>query len=133
MRSLAAVAARTGATLVHYSTDFVFDGADRTTPYTEADAPRPQSVYGTSKLVGEWLAATAPRAYVLRVESLFGGVYVRSSVDKLVAGLERGEPLRVFADRTLTPSYVADVVEATVPAGRDAARRPASTTASTAA
>jgi dTDP-4-dehydrorhamnose reductase len=113
VRSLAAVAARTGATLVHYSTDFVFDGVDRTTPYTEADAPRPQSVYGTSKLVGEWLAATAPRAYVLRVESLFGGVYVRSSVDKLIAGLGRGEPLRVFADRTLTPSYVADVVRAT--------------------
>jgi len=113
VRSLAAAAGRTGATLVHYSTDFVFDGADRTEPYTEADAPRPQSVYGTSKLVGEWLAATAPRAYVLRVESLFGGVYVRSSVDKLLAGLEAGEPVRVFADRTLTPSYVADVVDAT--------------------
>ena len=113
VRSLAAAAARAGATLVHYSTDFVFDGVDRTTPYTEADPPRPQSVYGTSKLVGEWLAETAPRAYVLRVESLFGGVYVRSSVDKIIAGLERGEPLRVFADRTLTPSYVEDVVEAT--------------------
>jgi dTDP-4-dehydrorhamnose reductase len=113
VRSLAAAAARAGATLVHYSTDFVFDGIDRTTPYTETDPPRPQSVYGTSKLVGEWLAATAPRAYVLRVESLFGGVYVRSSVDKLIAGLERGEPVRVFADRTLTPSYVEDVVEAT--------------------
>ncbi|MEO6008099.1 MAG: sugar nucleotide-binding protein, partial [Vicinamibacteraceae bacterium] len=82
-------------------------------PYAEADAPKPQSVYGTSKLVGEWMALTAPRAYVLRVESLFGGVYVRSSVDKLIANLERGEPLRVFADRTLTASYVADVVEAT--------------------
>ncbi len=98
---------------MHYSTDFVFDGVDRSTPYTEADAARPQSVYGTSKLVGEWQAAIAPRAYVLRVESLFGGVYVRSSVDKLIAGLERGEPLRVFADRSLTPSYVADVVQAT--------------------
>jgi dTDP-4-dehydrorhamnose reductase len=113
VRSLAAVAARHGAVLVHYSTDFVFDGVDRTAPYTEDDAPRPQSVYGTSKLLGEWLAATAPRAYVLRVESLFGGIYVRSSVDKLIAGLEKGEPLRVFADRTLTPSYVADVVDAT--------------------
>ena len=39
--SLAAVAARTGATLVHYSTDFVFDGAERATPYTEADAAQP--------------------------------------------------------------------------------------------
>jgi dTDP-4-dehydrorhamnose reductase len=113
VRSLAAAATRAGATLVHYSTDFVFDGANRTTPYTEDDPPRPQSVYGTSKLVGEWLAAAAPRAYVLRVESLFGGVYVRSSVDKLIAGLERGDVLRVFADRTVTPSYVEDVVEAT--------------------
>jgi dTDP-4-dehydrorhamnose reductase len=113
VRSLAAVAGRLGAILVHYSTDFVFDGMDRSTPYEETDAPRPTSVYGTSKLLGEWLAATAPRAYVLRVESLFGGVYVRSSVDKLLGNLERGEPLRVFADRTLTPSYVADVVMAT--------------------
>ena len=113
VRSLAAAAARAGATLVHYSTDFVFDGVDRTTPYTEDDPPRPQSAYATSKLVGEWLAAAAPRAYVLRVESLFGGAYVRSSVDKLIAGLERGEPLRVFADRTVTPSYVEDVVAAT--------------------
>ena len=113
VRSLAAAADRAGATLVHYSTDFVFDGAPRETPYTEDDAPRPASVYGTSKLVGEWLAATARRAYVLRVESLFGGVYVRSSVDKLLGNLERGEPLRVFADRTLTPSYVHDVADAT--------------------
>jgi dTDP-4-dehydrorhamnose reductase len=113
VRSLAAVARRHDATLVHYSTDFVFDGVGRTVPYEETDAPRPTSVYGTSKLLGEWLAATAPRAYVLRVESLFGGVYVRSTVDKLLGTLERGEPLRVFADRTLTPSYVADVVTAT--------------------
>lgn len=113
VRSLAAVARRLGATLVHYSTDFVFDGVGRTTPYEETDAARPASVYGTSKLLGEWLAATAPRAYVLRVESLFGGVYARSSVDKLLGQLERGEPLRVFADRTLTPSYVADVATAT--------------------
>ena len=74
VRSMAAAAERAGATLVHYSTDFVFDGADRATPYTETDAPKPQSVYGMSKLLGEWLAAAAPRAYVLRVESLFGGV-----------------------------------------------------------
>ena len=59
------------ATLVHYSTDFVFDGT-ATTPYTEDDRPNPQSVYAMSKLLGEWFAQDA-RAYVLRLESLFGG------------------------------------------------------------
>ena len=89
VRSLAAVAARSGATLVHYSTDFVFDGVDRTSPYTEdrraAAAERVRDVEAAGGVAGH----RAPRAYVLRVESLFGGVYVRSSVDKLVAGLER--------------------------------------------
>ncbi|HEY8551497.1 MAG TPA: dTDP-4-dehydrorhamnose reductase [Vicinamibacterales bacterium] len=114
VRSLAAVARRIGAVLVHYSTDFVFDGEGRTSPYTEEDQPHPRSVYATSKLLGEWFAAEVPRHYVLRVESLFGGVYARSSVDKLLAGLRAGEPVRVFADRTLTPSYVEDVAGATM-------------------
>ena len=57
--------------LVHYSTDFVFDGtADR--PYTEEDQPNPRSTYACSKLVGEWFARDAGRHYVLRVESVFG-------------------------------------------------------------
>ena len=47
----------------------------------------PRSVYGQSKLVGEWLAAEAPRSYVLRVESLFGGPAAKSSVDKIVSGV----------------------------------------------
>jgi dTDP-4-dehydrorhamnose reductase len=105
-------ATATGATLVHYGTDFVFDGAaDR--PYTESDPPRPLSVYGTSKLLGEWFALEAPVAYVLRVESLFGGQPAKSSVDKIIAGIRDGRPVRVFSDRTVTPSYVDDVAAAT--------------------
>ena len=70
--TLARAAALAGAVLVHYGTDFVFKGdADR--PYTEEDAPNPQGFYAMSKLLGEWFARDAPRAYVLRVESLFGG------------------------------------------------------------
>ena len=71
VRGLAQAAKVHGATLVHYSTDFVFDG-HATTPYRETDTPNPQSVYATSKLLGEWFAKDAPLAYVLRVEGIFG-------------------------------------------------------------
>lgn len=111
-QSLARAARGVGATLVHYSTDFVFDG-QATRPYTESDAPNPQSVYGQSKLMGEWLASDAPRAYVLRVESLFGGPAARSSIDRIITSLRSGEPARVFVDRVVTPSFVDDVVDAT--------------------
>ena len=69
VRSLARAAAAIDATLVHYGTDFVFDGT-ASEPYREDDAPNPQSVYAASKLLGEWFAQGA-RHYVLRVESLF--------------------------------------------------------------
>jgi dTDP-4-dehydrorhamnose reductase len=112
VRTLARVAAALDATLVHFSTDFVFDGeTDR--PYTEDDEPNPRSAYAASKLIGEWLALEAPRAYVLRVESLFGGPKTRSSVDRLLAGIRAGTPVRAFSDRTVSPSYVSDVVRAT--------------------
>jgi dTDP-4-dehydrorhamnose reductase len=112
VRALARGAALADAVFVHYSTDFVFDGlADR--PYVEEDEPTPQSVYGCSKLLGEWFAAECPRYYVLRVESLFGGPERRSSVDRIADAIRRGEPARVFVDRTVTPSFVQDVADAT--------------------
>jgi dTDP-4-dehydrorhamnose reductase len=114
VRSLARAAREHDAVLVHFSTDFVFEGEpDRTTPYSEDDRPNPQSVYGSSKLLGEWFAAGAPRHYVFRVESLFGGPTSRSSVDRIVAALAAGREARVFVDRVISPSYVQDVAEAT--------------------
>jgi len=110
--TLARAAVATGATLVHYGTDFVFDGTGER-PYLESDPPRPLSIYGTSKLLGEWFALEVPIAYVLRVESLFGGQPAKSSVDKIIAGIREGRPVRVFSDRTVTPSYVDDVADAT--------------------
>jgi dTDP-4-dehydrorhamnose reductase len=112
VRALARACRDRGAILVHYGTDFVFDGqADR--PYTEDDEPSPQSVYGCSKLLGDWFAADAPRHYVLRVESLFGGARRRSSVDRIVDAIVKGQPARVFVDRIVSPSYVDDVAAAT--------------------
>ena len=116
VRALAHAARRTGATLVHYSTDFVFDGASRA-PYREDDRPNPSGVYAASKLLGEWFAFDAPRALVLRVESLFGraegGPPEKGSVATILDHLRRGEAPRVFLDRTISPTYVVDAAHAT--------------------
>lgn len=109
--TLARAAAQLNAVFVHYSTDFVFAG-DTATPYTEVDQPEPRGVYAQSKLVGEWLAADAPQHYVMRVESLFGGPLRRSSIDRIVDAVRKGEPATVFMDRVVSPSYVADVTDA---------------------
>ena len=121
VQALARAANATRATLIHYGTDFVFDGA-AASPYAESDVCRPLSTYGMSKLLGEWFALEAPGAYVLRVESLFGGQPAKSSIDKILTAIRAGQPVRVFADRTVTPSFVDDVAAATeqLMAGRPA-------------
>ena len=128
VRSLAGAAAAIDATLVHYGTDFVFDGTAGE-PYREEDAPNPQSVYATSKLLGEWFAQGA-RHYVLRVESLFGGGALApgaagrrlgSSLDRIADALLAGREVRAFVDRVVSPSYVDDVAAATLALVRSAA------------
>jgi dTDP-4-dehydrorhamnose reductase len=116
VRGLARAADAAGAALVHYGSDFVFDGT-ASRPYTEDDQPNPQSVYAASKLLGEWFALESRRGFVLRVESLFGapgaGSGRRSSLDTIVAGIEAGAEVPVFVDRTVSPSYVFDIAEST--------------------
>ena len=125
VRGLVAAAAAAGAAVVHYSTDFVFDG-DAARPYTEADPPNPRGVYAASKLLGDWFALEHPAAYVLRVESLFGepgpGRTRQGSLGTIVARIRAGEAVPVFVDRTVSPSYTADVAGATYAM---LARRPA--------
>ena len=119
VRALARAATAVDATFVHFGTDFIFDGrADR--PYTEQALPNPQSAYAMSKLLGEWFARES-RHYILRVESLFGGRLQRhsdgrkrgSSLDRIADAILAGEDVRAFTDRTVTPSYVNDVADAT--------------------
>jgi dTDP-4-dehydrorhamnose reductase len=113
--ALARAARAAGAVLVHYGTDFVFDGtADR--PYSEDDEPNPRSVYAASKLAGEWLALDAPGAFVLRVESLFGPAVASGRTGSLALIVQRirdGAPLPVFVDRTVSPGYTPDIARAT--------------------
>jgi dTDP-4-dehydrorhamnose reductase len=114
---LARAARTNGAALVHYSTDFVFDGT-ASRPYEETDRPNPRSVYASAKLLGDWFAADAPRAYVLRVESLFGGPGIRTgarrgSLGAIVDRVIAADEVPVFVDRTVSPSYTPDVAAAT--------------------
>jgi dTDP-4-dehydrorhamnose reductase len=114
--TLAATCQALGATFVHFSTDYVFDGR-RSAPYREADAPNPLNVYGESKLEGERLALEGcERAVIFRVAGLFG--VARSSgkggtnfVETMLRLAQKGEPIRVVADQVLGPSYTLDLAQ----------------------
>jgi len=108
---LAEEARAAGSLLVHYSTDYVFDGC-KPDPYVEADAVNPQSVYGQSKLAGEQaIEAAGATALVLRtcwVAGAHGGNFAKTM---LKLGRER-DTLRVIADQfgaPTTASLIADV------------------------
>ena len=71
-RNLALVARDIGATLMHVSTDYVFDGA-KGNPYEETDAPNPLNVYGNTKLCGEYFVrSTVNKHFVLRTSAIYG-------------------------------------------------------------
>ncbi len=112
VRTLAEACRGANATFVHFSSDFVFDGTTRS-PYHETDRPNPGSVYGATKLLGEWYAGGAPRHFVLRVASLFGTPDGRSTIDGMCADIRAGRTVRAFYDRTVSPAFVDDVAAAT--------------------
>jgi dTDP-4-dehydrorhamnose reductase len=114
-RLLARATRAAGALLVHFSTDFVFDG-DATTPYTEDAPTNPRSTYGASKLAGETAVRNVSAHYILRVESLFGGSGVNGhvcTIDQIKTRMLADQVVSVVADRTVSPSYVPDVARAT--------------------
>ena len=118
---LAAEARRAGAVLVHYSTDYVFDG-DRAAPYDEDAQPNPRNVYGESKLAGERAIAQAhASALILRTSWVYSrtGRNFLTTMERLAR--ERDE-LRVVADQTGVPNWtraLARVTAALIGRGRD--------------
>ncbi len=110
---VAAAAAEVGASILHVSSDYVFDGR-KGEPYVESDATAPLSAYGESKLAGEATTIEAnPRHFVVRSAWLFG-VGGRNFVDTMLRlGRERHE-VRVVDDQAGSPTFCADLAEALV-------------------
>ena len=128
VRNIAAACGEVGAVMVHYSTDYVFDG-EKGSPYTETDVPAPQSVYGVSKLAGETFAqAHCPSHYVLRVAGVFGppGRHTKRGnfAEFVLRKCADGAPLRIVDDQVATPTFgpalaarTLDAIERKIPFG----------------
>lgn len=117
-RNLCLACQKNNIALVHFSTDYVF-GLDqkRNTPYTEDDAPGPQSVYAISKLAGEYLLRYLLQKYFLiRTSGLYGsaGPAAKSGnfVDNMVKKAQNFEKeVKVVNDQILTPTYTVDLAQ----------------------
>lgn len=111
-RVLAEEAARCSAVLIHYSTDYVFDGT-KASAYVETDATNPQNVYGRTKLEGEHAIATSGCAYLtLRTSWVYGKRGGNFLLTMLKLGATRPE-LRVVADQIGAPTWSKTIAAAT--------------------
>jgi dTDP-4-dehydrorhamnose reductase len=111
--NLVRVANDLNAMLVHFSTDYVFDGRQQT-PYREDSPPMPLSVYGNSKLSGEYLVRSLSRRYmVIRTSGLYGKAGSRGKggnfVETMLKKAREGVSIRVVADQVLTPTPTLDL------------------------
>ena len=116
VRNLALAARRRNAKLMHFSSDYVFDGPGRT-PYVETDLPCPQSMYGVSKLAGEAMAqAIWPKHFLIRTCGLYGYTGSRDKGTNFVEAMLRvgakGGPVRVVNDQFCTPTSTMDLARA---------------------
>ena len=107
VRHLAEGARRTGAHLVHFSTDYVFDGT-KPAAYDEWDTPNPQSVYGRSKHAGELELLGTPDTTIVRVAWVFGE-HGRNIVKTILRVAADQPTLRFVTDQRGRPTAAADV------------------------
>jgi dTDP-4-dehydrorhamnose reductase len=108
--AVAKAATAAGAAIIHFSTDYVFDGR-KTMPYVETDPIAPLGIYGQTKALGEHLVAAAnPRHVILRtawVFSPFGSNFVRT----ILRLLSEREELQIVSDQYGTPTYALDLAD----------------------
>ena len=111
---LAAACAESGTRLVTFSSDLVFDGA-LARPYLESDPPAPLGVYGTSKAEAEReVLRRLPDALVIRTSAFFGPWDEHNFITIALRTLAGGRPLRAACDSVVSPTYVPDLVHATL-------------------
>lgn len=111
--NLAKAAAASGSLLVHYSTDYIFDGL-KPEAYVEQDTPNPRSVYGKSKLLGETLIRQhCPNHLILRISWLFGPNGA-NFIHTIVEAARKSASLRVVCDQKGSPTYAKDAAAQTL-------------------
>src|SRR5262249_452929 len=104
---LAEICNERDAKLIHFSTDYVFDGEKRA-PYTEEDQANPISLYGESKLAGEKNVLAAENGHlVVRVSWVFGPDRP-SFIDAMIKRAQQDEEIDAIADKFSTPTYTDD-------------------------
>lgn len=111
-----------GVPLVHFSTNYVFDGRSAK-PYTENDLPAPRSVYAVSKLAGEHAAlAYGTRALVIRTAGVYGlnGTAAKGGnfVQRLLARARQQRVVRMVCDQRLQPTFSPDLAAAVLAAAQ---------------
>jgi dTDP-4-dehydrorhamnose reductase len=119
---VALAARRHGATMVHFGTDYVFDGR-KDSPYVESDAVHPLNAYGRTKLCGEVMATeVSGRIYLARVSTVFG-VALRprreNFVERVIAAARDGTRMRLLGEGAMSPTYAADAADAIAQLLRD--------------
>jgi dTDP-4-dehydrorhamnose reductase len=115
-QTLAELCAELGCKLVHYGTDYVFDGS-KGEPYVEEDAPNPVNYYAAGKLAGERaVLAASPDNIVLRVSWLFGWhpTQTKTYVHTVLNQARKGQNLKATTDQSSVPTYVPDLAQWTL-------------------
>ncbi|MCL0030162.1 dTDP-4-dehydrorhamnose reductase [Thermodesulfovibrionales bacterium] len=109
---LAEEAKHLNAAIIHYSTDYVFDGT-KTTPYTEEDAPNPLNVYGKTKLVGEQAIQAAGVPHLILRTSWIYGLRGKNFLLTILRLAREREELKIVDDQIGAPTWSRTIAEAT--------------------